>query len=74
MPSMWSAHDDCRARGKGRSPRLLDLQVSNLHAVRKIRSGGLRECVSLRSGLNTRTCPRFNARMTPIRANIEGPF
>ena len=42
MPSMWSAHDDCRARGKGRSPRLLDLQVSNLHAVRKIRSGGLR--------------------------------
>jgi hypothetical protein len=42
MPRIWSAHDDCRARGKGRSPRLLDLQVSNLHAVRKIRSGGLR--------------------------------
>ena len=48
MPSMWSAHDDCCARGKGRSPRLLDLQVSNLHAVRKIRSGGLRAAGSRR--------------------------
>jgi len=28
---------------------------------------------SLRSGLNTRSMWRFNARMTPIRANIVGP-
>src|SRR6202171_1103808 len=48
MPSMWSAHDDCRARGKGRSPRRLDVQVSTLHAVRKIRSGGLRAAGSRR--------------------------
>ena len=29
--------------------------------------------VSLREGLNSRTWPRFNARMMPIRANIVGP-
>src|SRR5260370_29163097 len=27
----------------------------------------------IRSGLNSRTWPRFNARMTPIRANIVRP-
>src|SRR5437667_9215747 len=31
------------------------------------------QCGSLREGLNSRTWPRFNARMTPIRANIVGP-
>jgi hypothetical protein len=29
---------------------------------------------SLRAGLNWRTCPRFNARMIPMRANIVGPL
>src|SRR5437868_4357562 len=31
------------------------------------------QCGSLREGLNSRTWARFNARMTPIRANIVGP-
>jgi hypothetical protein len=31
------------------------------------------QCVSLRSGLNTRSTFRFNACMTPMRANIAGP-
>ena len=32
-----------------------------------------RQCVSLRSGLNTRSRWRLIARMTPMRANIVGP-
>jgi hypothetical protein len=31
------------------------------------------QCVSLREGLNVRSTFRFNALMTPIRANIVGP-
>ena len=31
------------------------------------------QCGSFREGLNSRTWPRFNARMTPMRANIVGP-
>jgi hypothetical protein len=31
------------------------------------------QCGSLREELNTRSTWRFNARMTPIRANIVGP-
>ncbi|MEA2915321.1 MAG: hypothetical protein QOJ15_7402 [Bradyrhizobium sp.] len=32
------------------------------------------QCVSLRSGLNSRATCRFNARMRPMRANIVGPL
>ena len=31
------------------------------------------QCVSLREELNSRTWPRFNALMMPMRANIGGP-
>jgi hypothetical protein len=39
---MWKADDDRAPRDQARSPKLLDFQVSHLHAVRKIRAGGLR--------------------------------
>jgi hypothetical protein len=32
------------------------------------------QCVSLQSGLNSRRTFRFNARMTPIRAIMDGPL
>jgi len=41
MPSMWKTDDDRAPRGQARSPRLLDFQVSDLHAVRKVRAGEL---------------------------------
>jgi hypothetical protein len=50
-------------------------QIKRVPAVHHISLFNFRfpQCLSLRDGSNTRSTWRFNARMTPIRANMVGP-
>src|SRR5258708_34454043 len=42
VPRMWGADDDRSARGKRRSPGLLDVPLPGLHAVRTVRARELK--------------------------------